>query len=254
MALRNGLLIHGPTHWAAAIRTAEGRIEVGSGPKPVFAPGAAGRVPGLRGPLKLVEAFAVLPLVRRSLPNARLPFEHVKVLAAMGVATVAGSMLRRGATRTSATREAAAAAIGLLPAMVALRDGELAAYHGVEHKAIGAYEQGLADASEASKEHERCGSNLVAPMLGFSIAGQVILERLLERPGPAARGAVAVASVSAAVELFAWGERHGDSAAGKAFHRPGHELQRVLATREPSQDQLEVGSAALAEIIRVEAA
>ena len=30
MALRNGLLIHGPTSWAAAVRAADGRIEVAS--------------------------------------------------------------------------------------------------------------------------------------------------------------------------------------------------------------------------------
>ena len=34
MALRNGLLVHGPTHWAAAVRTDAGAIEVASGRKP----------------------------------------------------------------------------------------------------------------------------------------------------------------------------------------------------------------------------
>ena len=43
------------------------------------------------------------------------------------------------------------------------------------------------------------------------------------------------------------------SAAARALRRPGHELQRVLGTREPSEAQLEVGRAALAEILRVEA-
>jgi uncharacterized protein YqhQ len=38
----------------------------------------------------------------------------------------------------------------------------------------------------------------------------------------------------------------------KALQRPGHELQRVLGTREPSEAQLEVGRAALAEILRAE--
>ena len=36
MALRNGLLVHGPTHWAAAVRAADGSIKVASGPKPRF--------------------------------------------------------------------------------------------------------------------------------------------------------------------------------------------------------------------------
>ena len=31
MALRNGLLVHGPTHWAAAVRTDDGEIKVASG-------------------------------------------------------------------------------------------------------------------------------------------------------------------------------------------------------------------------------
>ena len=34
MALRNGLLVHGPTHWAAAVRCADGGVRVASGPKP----------------------------------------------------------------------------------------------------------------------------------------------------------------------------------------------------------------------------
>ena len=61
MALRNGLLIHGPTSWAAAARAPDGSIEVASGPKPSFGAGRLGAVPGLRGPLRLAEAMAVVP-------------------------------------------------------------------------------------------------------------------------------------------------------------------------------------------------
>src|SRR5881409_1252691 len=59
MALRNGLLIHGPRAWAAAVRTPDGGIEVSSGPKPAFSQGRLGSTPLLRGPLRLAEAFAV---------------------------------------------------------------------------------------------------------------------------------------------------------------------------------------------------
>ncbi|HEX3294252.1 MAG TPA: hypothetical protein VHR38_11005, partial [Solirubrobacterales bacterium] len=52
MALRNGLLIHGPTSWAAAARDEDGEIQVASGPKPTLAPELAVRVPLLRGPLR----------------------------------------------------------------------------------------------------------------------------------------------------------------------------------------------------------
>src|SRR5689334_17815713 len=139
MALRNGLLIHGPTHWAAAVRRPDGEIEVASDRKPELAPKLAARLPGLRGPLKLAESMAVLPLVRRRLPAARLPFEDPRVAIAIGASLLATTMLRRR-LRTSALREGAVQALGAVPAVVALSDRDLAAYHGVEHKAIAAYE------------------------------------------------------------------------------------------------------------------
>jgi uncharacterized protein YqhQ len=62
-----------------------------------------------------------------------------------------------------------------------------------------------------------------------------------------------MASLGLAVEVFAWSERHAGSRTARALRRPGHELQRVLGTREPTSEQLEVGHAALTEILRVEA-
>jgi uncharacterized protein YqhQ len=74
----------------------------------------------------------------------------------------------------------------------------------------------------------------------------------MARPSPAANAAVQLVSVGAAVEVFAWSERHSGTAAARALRRPGHELQRVLGTREPTEEQLEVGRAALTEILRAE--
>ena len=45
MALRNGLLVHGPDHWAVALRSRDGRIQVESGRKPRVR-GAARSSPG----------------------------------------------------------------------------------------------------------------------------------------------------------------------------------------------------------------
>jgi uncharacterized protein YqhQ len=253
MALRNGLLIHGPTHWAAALRTGDGEVQVASERKPELAPKLAARVPGLRGPLKLAEALAVLPLVRRRLPAARLPFEDRRVLAAIGAALAATALLRRRMA-TSARREGLVQAIGAVPAVVALTDRDLAAYHGVEHKAIAAYEQGSDDPAGVPKEHDRCGSNLIAPMMLLSAGGTLLLERLVDRPGPLARSAVGLGGASLAVELFAWSDRHHGTPLAEAFHAPGREIQRRLATREPTPAQLEVGVAALAEILRAEGA
>ena len=149
--------------------------------------------------------------------------EDVRTLGAMGGAALAGQALRAAGPRTVA-REVAVSAIGLMPAMLALRSGDLATYHGVEHKAIGAYEQG-AEAADATKEHDRCGSNLVAPMLASAAAGNVVVRRAGMK-GPAADGAVALGSMALAVEVFAWSERHSDTKLARWLRRPGYEIQR----------------------------
>ncbi len=251
MALRNGLLIHGPTSWAVAARAADGSIEVASGPKPRLARGPLAKAPLLRGPLRLVEALAVVPLARLRLGSARLPFEDPAVLGAFAVATGATGALRR-TQPPSARRELAVALIGALPAVTALRGADLAAYHAVEHKAIAGYERGE-DPATVPKEHQRCGSNLIAPMLALSIAGQVLVERLPRPPGPLVRAAAATVAAGAAVELFAFAERNPESVVGRAVHGPGYEIQRRVSTREPTPEQLEVGAAALDEVLRAEA-
>jgi len=257
MAFRNGLLIHGPTAWALAARGPGGEIEVASGPKPVFARGRLAKVPLVRGPLRLAEALAVVPLARLRLRSARLPFEDGAVLAATLASLAGSSALRRSRERSEsasggALREAAVALLGVLPAAAALRNHDLAAYHAVEHKAIAGYETG-ADPADVPKEHRRCGSNLIVPMLGLSIAAQMAVELASDEPGPVARGVATVVSVGAAVELFLYADRNPDAPLGRAVHGPGHEIQRLISTREPTAEQLEVGRAALAEILRVEA-
>ena len=169
MALRNGLLVHGPTHWAAAVRTGDGEVRVASGRKPDLGGKAAQRVPGVRGVVKLAEAMAVIPLVKRALPEARLPMQDMRTLGAMGVAALGAQAIRTAGSRTVG-REAAVAAVSMMPALLALRSGELAAYHGVEHKSIAAYEKD-GQAADADKEHDRCGSHLVAPMLAAAALG-----------------------------------------------------------------------------------
>jgi uncharacterized protein YqhQ len=257
MALRNGLLVHGPTHWAAAVRTDDGELHVASGRKPDLGGKASARVPGLRGIAKLAEALAVVPLAKRALPEARLPMQDLKTIGAMGAAALGGQAIRRrtrgvlpAAGPGALAGEAAVGLLSLAPALLALRSGDLAAYHGVEHKAIAGYEAD-ADAADADKEHDRCGSHLVVPMLTAAALGNVAARRAGLR-GPAADAAVGLGSAAVAVEVFAWGERNPDSRLTRLLRKPGHEIQRAVGTREPTEEQLEVGRAALEEILRVE--
>ena len=225
MALRNGLLVHGPTSWAAAVRTRDGQIKVASGRKPRLS-GRSARVPGARGVVRLGEA------------DRRHPARQAR--AARGPAALPGrDRARRDGRRgdraarvlrrrvRGAGGEIALAALSVAPSIVALRGGDLAAYHGVEHKAIAAYEQDDADARDAAKEHDRCGSHLMAPLLAANVAGTLLLRGVVAHPAQLHQGAVQLASLGAAVEVFAWSERHEHTAAARALRRPGHELQRV---------------------------
>jgi len=249
MALRNGLLVHGPTHWSAAVRRKDGTIATASGRKPRLR--GVEKLAGIRGVVRLGEAMIVIPLVKRALPEAKLPFQDAKVLGAM-FGAAAGGRLLRGRLRSGTGAEVLLGAVSLMPSFVALRGGELAEYHGVEHKAIAAYENDDADAADAAKEHDRCGSHLMAPLLASNLAGGALLRRAVDKPGPAAQFALGVASLGIAVEIFVWSEKHAGSSVTRILRKPGHELQRLLGTREPSEPQLEVGRAALAEILRVE--
>ena len=245
MALSNGVLVHGPTAWACAIRTDGGEIKVAAARKRLFAPGV--QQPFLHGPLRLAEAFAMLPELRRRLPEARLPFERPAVLAATLASALTVQVVRRSNLR-GAARELLSSALSLTPAMLALRGGELAAYHGAEHMSIGAYEHG----EKRAKEHERCGSHLIGPLVAASAVGNVLASRAPAHLRGPARTATAIGAVGAAVEVFAWMTKHPSHPLAKALARPGHELQHRIATAEPSADQLEVAEAALAACLRLE--
>ena len=239
MALQNGVLVHGPTAWGCAVRDEHGMLHVASGRKPRLAPAARARFPILRGPIALAEAFSLLPVVRRALPQARFPFERPAVVGSMIASGLAARALRRSGV--SLGREAAAGALALVPAAMALRGPDLSAYHGAEHVSIGTYEAG---GERAPKEHPRCGSQLVPPLLVSSLVANALVARVPAGARGPARVLATAAAVGAAVELHAWAARNPDDPLAQAVARPGFELQRRFSTSEPSEEQLEVADAA----------
>ena len=247
MALQNGVLVHGPNVWGAAVRLDDGTVKSASGRKPTFAPGVT--LPFVRGPLRLAEAFAVLPALKRGLPEAKLPFERPAVAAALVVASAGASIVRRSSLPTI-PREAAVVMASLVPALVALRGEELTRYHGAEHISIGTYETG----EPAAKEHERCGSHLIGPLtLATALAGAAS-ELSPTRHRGKVRLVGAIGAMGAAVEVFGWMNRHPENRLSRALARPGTELQRRISTREPSLEQLEVAEAAIHACLAAETA
>src|SRR6266511_770383 len=199
MALANGVLVHGPTSWACAIRTDDGRLEV-----------AARR--------KRFSGAAIVKLVRDS--------------------TNVGP----------AARELVGGLLSVAPAALALRGPDVAAYHGAEHISIGSYEHG----EHAPREHERCGSHLLGPLLATTALANTLASRAPVHIRTPVRLGAQLVALAASTEIFGWMVRNPEKRLARALAKPGHELQHRVATAEPTPEQIEVAEAALAACLRLE--
>jgi hypothetical protein len=192
--------------------------------------------------------FALLPLLRKRMPDARLPFQRPGVIAAMFGTAVTVRVIKSSRSLTPFARELVGGLLSALPAMLALRGSELAAYHGAEHISIGSYEHG----APREKEHERCGSHMLGPMIATSAVAGAMASKAPAHLRTGARIAAQLGAVAASTEIFSWMVRHPENRLARALAMPGHELQHRLATAEPSPEQLEVAEAALARCLELE--
>jgi uncharacterized protein YqhQ len=248
MALANGVLVHGPNAWACAIRTEDGRLEVAAARKHVRA--ARIESPLIRGPVRLLDAMAIIPQIRRALPEARLPFQRPGVLAAMFASATIVRILRGSRSIGPAAQELVSGLLSIAPAALALRGSDVAAYHGAEHISIGTYEQG----KRATKEHNRCGSHLLGPLLATTAIGNTLAARAPAHVRAPVRLGAQFVALAASTEIFGWMVRNPDKALARALAKPGHELQHRVATAEPTPEQIEVAEAALAACLELELA
>jgi uncharacterized protein YqhQ len=248
MALANGVLVHGPTAWACAIRTDDGELKVAARRKRLRANSIDS--PLLRGPVRLLDALAILPELKRALPDARLPFQRPSVLAAMLGTATAVRIVRGSRSVGPAAQELVSGLLSLAPAALALRSSDVAAYHGAEHISIGSYEQG----TRATKEHDRCGSHLLGPLLATTALGNTLAARAPARARNSARLGAQLLALAASTEIFGWMVRNPERPLARALAKPGHELQHRIATAEPTAAQIEVAEAALAACLELEQA
>jgi uncharacterized protein YqhQ len=248
MALGNGVLVHGPTSWACAVRLADGELKVASAGKRFRSTEVTN--PFLRGPARLAEVFALLPELRRRLPEAELPFQRPGVLVSMAGATAAVKVVRSSPNIGPAAQELVSGLLALAPALMSLRNSDVAAYHGAEHISIGSYEHG----ETVVKEHERCGGHLVGPLVATTALGNILAAKAPPHLRGPARMAASVGAIAASMEIFGWMVKHPRHPLARALSKPGHELQHRLSTAEPTAEQLEVAEAALAACLELEQA
>jgi len=221
-------------------------------------------IPLVRGLGRLAETLMVLGIVKKRVPGAQLPFEGSHVAAALTASVAAGSAVRLMAPRSALVQETGNALAAFIPAVLAVKKSPASGYHGAEHKVIGAREEALrgaddpetetltGDATAAAKEHDRCGTNLVGPLLIATVLTNVFARDRRGRRTPWRSAVAGAASLSIAIEAVRWASRHADSLLARLMLMPGRAVQRSLTTSEPTPAQLEVGERALAELLRLE--
>jgi uncharacterized protein YqhQ len=246
MALANGVLVHGPRSWACAIRTEDGQLKVAAQRKPRWA--SKVKSPLLRGPVRLLDAVAIIPQIRRALPEAKLPFQRPAVIATMLGSAAVVRLLRSSRSVGPAAQELVSGLLSIAPAALALREADVAAYHGAEHISIGSYEQG----KRAAKEHNRCGSHLIGPLLVTTAIGNTLASRAPAHVRTSVRLGAQLVALAASTEIFGWMVRNPKNRLARVLAKPGHELQHRLATAEPTAEQIEVAEAALAACLELE--
>ncbi len=236
---------------------------------------AAAGVPLLRGLGRFGESLLVLGLVKTHLPHAGLPFEGGRVAVALAGSMAATSAVKAWAPKSAVVEEVGTALAAFLPAVLSLKNTAISGYHGAEHKVIGGREAALravsagegtsdgapvtsaddiviGDSAAATKEHDRCGSNLVGPYLLATVATNLLARGRSGRKSPAAQAVAGAASLGIALEALRWANKNADSILARLMMSPGRAIQKRLTTTEPTAEQLEVGERALAELMRLE--
>jgi uncharacterized protein YqhQ len=276
-AVVEGVMMRGERTWAVAVRTPEGDIEVAVHDAPTWAEKWS-KVPLLRGVTSLAESLALGFRALTWSANRQIPEEEQISSRAMGwtiglalalftaifivlPAVAAGGLsdllsangawyhVGEGALRL-------AIFLGYLLLIGRMRDIKTVfQYHGAEHKAIAAYENGVELNAESAQrfgtEHVRCGTNFLLTVMVVTI----LVYSFIGRPGWLALIASRVVLIpliaGLSYEVIRFAAKHMDRRWVRAAMRPGLLLQR-LTTRPPTLDQVEVAVASLRAVLTAE--
>jgi uncharacterized protein YqhQ len=280
-AVLEGVMMRGVRHWAVAVRSPAGMVEVQSFP---LAPSAAARrrwlrMPVIRGVVALVESLAIGLKALGISANAQLPEgEREKIGGGVWAGTLIIALvfsiglffvvpvgltslikhqldssllfwLVEGLVRTTIF-------LGYLLLLSRLRDlRRVFEYHGAEHKTISCYEAGEAltpeHASHYSRLHPRCGTSflLVVMIMAIFVFAPIGLPAWWLLVITRIVGVPVIAGLS--FEVIKWAGRNRQRRWVQAVMFPGLQLQK-LTTREPDLEELAVAIAALEAVLEHE--
>lgn len=274
-AVLEGVMIRGRHRMAVAVRRPEGDIALRVENLGGVYTGRLRQIPFLRGVIVLWETLALGTKALLFSSNVALGEDEKEISgpaiwATVGLALVfvtalifIGPVLAIGRLESALGNERLAALVeGFIRLLVLLAYlflisllpdiRRVFAYHGAEHKAINALEDGapleVKSVQCYSTAHTRCGTSFLLVVVAISVALFVLVglpplwQRILSR--------VLLIPVIAAIsyEVIRLGAALQDFGPARAFFKPNLWLQR-LTTREPDDDQVEVAICALKETL-----
>jgi uncharacterized protein YqhQ len=276
-AVVEGVMMRGESAWAVAVRTPEGGIEVEVHDAPRWSDRYRA-VPLVRGITGLAESLSLGMRALTWSANRQVPEEDRVSGRAMGV-TMAVALAFFAAVFVLLPALGARGLAGLLGvdgflfhvlegvlvlgiflgylALVGLMPDikRVFMYHGAEHKAIAAYENGVpltpASAQRFTTEHVRCGTNFLLTVLVCAIVVYAFIGR---PPIPVlvlSRIVLIPVIAGLAYEVIRFAAKRMDRPWVRIAMKPGLTLQR-MTTREPTLDQLEVAITSLRAVMTQE--
>jgi uncharacterized protein YqhQ len=276
-AVMEGVMMRGSRSWAVAVRTPEGDIELAVHDAPRWSDRWP-NVPVVRGVVSLAESLGLGFRALAWSAERQLPEEDRISRRAMGwtiavalvfftaVFIVLPTLINQGVADTLGvhgfTYHLAEGAIrlaiflGYLVVIGFLPDiRRVFQYHGAEHKAIAAYENGTElspqSAQRYTTEHVRCGTNflltvMVVTIFVYAFVGRPALPWLIT-----SRVLLIPLVAGIAYEVIRAAAPRMDRRWVRVLMRPGLTLQR-LTTRPPTLDQLEVAITSLRAVMTAE--
>ena len=276
-AVMEGVMMRGERTWAVSVRMPDGEIETVVHDAPSWTEKWR-PFPLLRGLMTLAESLslgfrALLWSAEQQLPEEeRVSPKTMRWTMGVAMAFFLGVFILIPALGTSALRNSVGLSgfdyhlfegairmgiflgylllIGLLPDIKRVFQ-----YHGAEHKAIAAYENGVELTPESAQrfttEHVRCGTNFlltvfVVTTFVYAFVGRPALPLLIT-----SRIVLIPVVAGLAYEVIRFAARHMQWGWVRVLMKPGLALQK-LTTRQPTLDQLEVAIASLRAVMTAE--
>ena len=277
-AVIEGVMMRGRKTMVTAVRRPSGGLAIDTEPLPGIYTGWMRRVPLIRGVIVLIEALVLGIKTLLYSANVSLEEEKTEISGGLVWAMVAVSLAFAVAlffmaplflTRLLDPYIGSSLVFNLIEGLFRLaifivylklialvpEIKRIFAYHGAEHKAVNAYEDGVPLEVDVARgyntAHVRCGTSflffvLIIAIIVFVLVGRpsfwlMVLSRIILIPVIAALG----------YEVIYFGANHAKNGLVRAVLAPGLWLQ-ALTTREPDDSQLEVALSALRKVVEIE--